>query len=324
MKRSTLGMAASMIVMMMTLTACGGTKTEAPANTTPASGSTTTTAPAAPKLSGEVKVDGSSTVGPISIAVAEEFMKQHRDVKVSVGISGSSGGFKKWVKGETDINDSSRKIKQAEIDEAKKLGFDAIEIPVAYDGLSVIVNKENTFLTCITKDELKKIWDKDSTVKTWKDVNAAWPDEEIKLYGPGTDSGTFEYFTEFANGKALQSRADYTASEDDNVLVKGVAGNKNGMGYFGYAYYVENKDQVRAVAVDAGKGCVEPNDETIGNLTYPIARLIYIYPSTKAMERPEVKEYVKFYLQNGAALAKEVGYTPLPKAMYDESLAKIK
>lgn len=319
MKRN-LGMAAALTAVAMLATACGGAN-EA---TTPASGGNNTPAPAAPKLSGEIKIDGSSTVGPISIAVAEEFQKIHKDVKVPVGISGSSGGFKKWVKGETDLNNSSRKIKQAEIDEAKANGFDAIELPVAYDGLSVVVNKDNTWLKCITKDELKKIWDKGSTVKKWKEVNSSWPDEEIKLYGPGTESGTFEYFTEFANGKAMQSRADYTASEDDNTLVKGVSGNKGGMGYFGYAYYVENKNKVRAVAVDGGKGCVEPTDKTIADLSYPIARLIYIYPSTKAMQRPEVKEFVKFYMENGAKLSKQVGYTPLPEQMYKDNLAKVK
>lgn len=312
---------ALLTALSLTLTACGGAKTTEPTKTEPAE---TEPARTEPKLSGAIKIDGSSTVGPISIAVAEEFMKIHKDVKVSVGISGSSGGFKKWVKGETDINDSSRKIKQSEIDEAKANGFDAVELPVAYDGLSVVVSKENTWLTCITRDELKKMWDKGSTAKKWSDVNPSWPAEEMKLYGAGTDSGTFEYFTEFANGKAMQSRADYTASEDDNVLVQGVAGNKNALGYFGYAYFVENKQKIRAVAVDGGKGCVEPNDATIANLTYPIARLIYIYPSTKAVERPEVKEFLTFYMQHGAELAKAVGYTPLPAKMYQENLAKIK
>ncbi|MFZ5817723.1 MAG: PstS family phosphate ABC transporter substrate-binding protein [Bacillota bacterium] len=310
---------AMLTALAITLTACGGQKA---ATETPASGNNSQ--PATPKLSGSIKIDGSSTVGPISIAVAEEFMKIHKDVKVSVGISGSSGGFKKWVKGEIDINDSSRKIKDSEVQEAKKNGFEAVEMPVAYDGLSVVVSKENTWLKCITRDELKKIWDKGSTVKKWSEVNPSWPDEEIKLYGAGTDSGTFEYFTEYVNGKAMQSRADYTASEDDNVLVQGVSGNKNSLGYFGYAYYIENKDKIRAVAVDGGKGCVEPNDETIANLTYPIARLIYIYPSTKAMERPEVKEFLTFYNQHGAELSKQVGYTPLPAKMYQENLAKIK
>ncbi|HYF78292.1 MAG TPA: PstS family phosphate ABC transporter substrate-binding protein [Symbiobacteriaceae bacterium] len=324
MKRS-LMMGAALTAVMMLATACGGaSQTQpAPSASNPAQSNSPAPAPAA-KLTGEIKVDGSSTVGPISIAVAEEFMKAHKDVKVSVGISGTSGGFKKWVKGETDINDSSRKIKDSEVQEAKKLGIEALELPVAYDGITVVVSKENDFVQCITTAELKKIWDKDSTVKTWKDVNPAWPAEEIKLYGPGTDSGTFEYFTEHINGKALQSRSDYTASEDDNTLVKGVTGSKYAMGYFGYAYFVENATKLKALQIDAGKGCTAPNDETISGLTYPIARLIYIHPSTKALERPEVKEFVNFYLKNAATLSKEVGYTPLSAKQYEEALAKVK
>lgn len=316
MKRSYGMVAAALTAVMMLVTACGGQKADP--NTTPAAGNN------APQLSGNIKIDGSSTVGPISIAVAEEFMKVNKGVKVDVGISGSSAGFKKWVKGEIDINDSSRKIKDSEIEEAKANGFAHLEIPVAYDGLSVVVNKDNTWLKSITTAELKAIWNKDSKVKLWSEVNPAWPAEEIKLYGPGTESGTFEYFTEHINGKAKESRADYTASEDDNVLVQGIAGNKNSLGYFGYAYYLENQDKIRAVPVDAGKGPIAPNDETIGNLSYPIARLIYIYPSTKAMERPEVKAFVKYYVQNAATLSKEVGYTALPQKMYDDALALIK
>ncbi|HYG60565.1 MAG TPA: PstS family phosphate ABC transporter substrate-binding protein [Symbiobacteriaceae bacterium] len=312
MKRRFVGMAAALTAVALMVSACGGEK--------PAEGPKDE----APKFTGEIKIDGSSTVFPITEAVAEDFMKQYKDVKVSVGISGTSGGFKKWVKGETDINDASRPIKASEVEEAKKVGYEAIELPVAYDGLSVVVHKDNTWLQCITTAELKAIWDKDSTVKKWNEVNPAWPDQEIKLYGPGTDSGTFEYFTEHINGKALQSRADYTASEDDNVLVQGVSGNKGSLGYFGYAYYVEHAAKIRAVAIDGGKGCVEPKDETISGLTYPLARLIYIYPSSKAMERPEVKEFVKFYLQNAPKLVAEVKYTPLAQAKYDEALAKVK
>lgn len=307
---------AALTALLMTLTACGGQKSQENTNTATQTKQST--------LTGTIKIDGSSTVGPISIAVAEEFRKQHKNVEVPVGISGSSAGLSKWVKGEIDIADSSRKIKDKEIEEAKKLGIEAVEMPVAYDGLSVVVNKENTFLTCITTAELKKIWDAGSTVKKWNEINPAWPAEEIKLYGPGTASGTFEYFTEHINGKAKQSRTDYTASEDDNVLVQGVVGNKNAMGYFGYAYYIENKDKMRALPIDAGKGCVEPKDETIANSTYPLSRLIYIYPSSKAMERPEVKEFLTFYNQNGAALSKAAGYTPLPEKMYQDNLAKIK
>lgn len=298
----------TLVIAALLVTACGGAKPDA----------------GAAKLTGEVKIDGSSTVFPITEAIAEDFQGQYPGVKVPVGVSGSSGGFKKWVRGEIDINNSSRAIKESEINDAKTAGVQPIELPVAYDGLSVIVNKDNTWMQCITMAELKKLWDTGSTVKRWSEVNPAWPGEEVKLYGPGTDSGTFEYFTEHVNGKAGRSRADYTASEDDNVLVQGVSGNKNAMGYFGYAYYLENKDKIRAVAVDGGKGCVEPNDTTIADLSYPIARLIYIYPSTKSLERPEVKEFVTYYLKNAPKIAAEVGYTALPQQMYEEGLAKLK
>lgn len=324
MKRS-LVLMTGLMALMLSVTACGGT-------TAPAAGSGSSTGQetkienthTGPKLSGEIRIDGSSTVFPITEAVAEEFMKIHKDVKISVGFSGTSGGFKKWLRGETDINNSSRAIKPNEVDEAKKAGIEYFEIPVAYDGLSVVVNKENTWLTCITVDELNKIWNKDSTAKRWNEINPAWPNEEFKLYGPGTDSGTFDYFTEFVNKKSGNSRSDFTASEDDHVLVEGVAGNKNSMGYFGYAYYVESQSKMRALAVDGGKGCVEPKDQSIADLTYPIARFIYIHPTKAAMARPEVTEFVRFYLQNAPALVKQVGYTPLGQKLYEAELAKLK
>lgn len=314
MKRFT--MTASLLTVALLATACTGTKPSETPNT-PA-------APNTPALTGEIKIDGSSTVGPISIAVAEEFQKVHKGVKVNVGISGSSAGIKKFIAGEVEIADSSRKIKESEAKDAIANGHEPIELAVAYDGITVVVNKDNSFLECITVDELNKIWGKDSKVKNWSEVNPAWPAEEIKLYGPGTESGTFEYFTEVVNKKAKESRTDYTASEDDNVLVNGVAGNKNGIGYFGYAYYAENTAKLKALKIDAGKGCVAPTDETIMSATYPISREIFIYPSKAALARPEVKEFVTFYLKNGAQLSKEVGYTPLPAKAYEDGLAKIK
>lgn len=323
MKRN-LVITAALTALVMTLTACGGQKTTNDPKPADQPKQTENTKPAEPALTGTVKIDGSSTVGPISIAVSEEFRKLHKQVEAPVGISGSSTGLGKLVKGEIDIANASRKIKQKEIDEAKANGFEPIEMAVAFDGISVVVNKENTWLKCITTADLKKIWEKDSKVTRWSDVNPEWPSEEIKLYGPGTASGTFEYFTEHINKKAKESRTDFTASEDDHVLVQGVIGNKNSMGYFGYAYYVENKDEMRALALDAGNGCIEPNDETIANLTYPLAREIFIYPSSKSMERPEVKAFLKFYMEKGAELAKEVGYTPLPASRYQENIAKIK
>lgn len=280
---------------------------------------------ASQRLTGTVKIDGSSTVFPISQAAAEEFMIANPGVKVTVGESGTGGGFKKWANGETDISDASRPIKEEEIKAAKPNGIEPVEIPVAYDGIAVVVNKENTFVDKLTVDELKKIWEPNSKVKTWKDVRESFPAEPIKLYGPGTASGTFDYFTAEIIGEEGKSRTDYTQSEDDNVLVKGVQGDKGGLGYFGYAYYVENKENLKIVPIDAGKGAVVPNETTINDGTYaPLSRPIYIYPSNKSLQKPEVKEFVKFYLETAKDLVKEVGYIPLPDEKYQEGLGKVK
>lgn len=272
-------------------------------------------------LSGTIKADGSSTVGPITQAVAEEFKKVNKDVEIAVGISGTGGGFKKFVVGETDINDASRPVKQEELDKAKANNIEMTEFEVAKDGIAVVVNKENTWVSDITVEQLKKIWSKDSTVKTWKDVNPSWPAIPIKLYGPGTDSGTFEYFTEAVNGKAKEIRPDFTASEDDNVLVQGVEGDKGAMGYFGLAYYEENKDKLKILKVNG----VEPTLDTVKNGTYkPLSRPLFIYVNNKSLERAEVKEFVKFYLTKAKDLVKEVGYIPLEDSKYQEQLGKIK
>jgi phosphate transport system substrate-binding protein len=266
-------------------------------------------------LKGTVKVDGSSTVFPITEAVAEEFgmLKKHRRVRVTVGISGTGGGFKKFLAGETDINNASRSIKQKEIDKARKNGVKYIELPVAYDGLSVVVNKKNTWVDYLTVAELHKIWKRGSTVKTWKDIRPNWPDLKIQLYGPGTDSGTFDYFTEVINGKSQVSRSEFTKSEDDNVLVKGVAGDKGSLGYFGFAYYVENKDKLKVVPIKQGnKKPVAPTMTTINNGSYaPLSRPIFIYVNLQSAKRPEVREFIRFYLNNAKELVKEVGYVPL-------------
>ncbi|MCX7695325.1 MAG: PstS family phosphate ABC transporter substrate-binding protein [Caloramator sp.] len=272
-------------------------------------------------LSGTIKIDGSSTVYPITQAVAEEFKKENQGVEITVGVSGTGGGFKKFVVGETDINDASRKVKQEELDKAKENGIEMTEIQIAFDGIAVVVNKQNDWAKDMTAEELKMIWDKDSKVQYWSDVRPEWPKEKIKLYGPGTDSGTFEYFTEAINGKAKQIRADYTASEDDNVLVQGVAGDKYAMGFFGLAYYEENMDKLNIVKING----VEPTIETVKNGTYkPLSRPLFMYVSNKALERPEVKEFVKFYLTKGKDLVKEVGYIPMEDSKYQEELNKIK
>ncbi len=268
-----------------------------------------------------VKVDGSSTVGPISEAVAEEYSKVTKGaVKITVGISGTGGGMKKFVRGEIDVADASRPIKQSEIDAAKAAGIDFIEIPVAFDALTVVVNPANTWADKMTPAQLKKAWEEaaQGKVTNWNQIDASFPDQALKLYGPGTDSGTFEYFTEAINGKAKSSRGDYTASEDDNVLVQGVSGDKGGLGYFGLAYYLENKDKVKAVAVQnkEGKFVLPSVDATKDGSYNPLARPIFIYVSTKAMERKEVKDFVNFYLDNAPGIVKDVGYVPLPDEAY--------
>ncbi|HET8569251.1 MAG TPA: PstS family phosphate ABC transporter substrate-binding protein [Candidatus Limnocylindria bacterium] len=283
------------------------------------------TGPGGATLAGSIKVDGSSTVFPIAEAMAEEFQKKHRDVKVTVGISGTGGGFTKFCNGETDISNASRPIKDTERAACEKNGIAYTELQVAIDGLSVVANPQAAFVDCLTTAELKRIWDKGSTVNNWKDVRPGFPDLPLKLYGPGTDSGTFDYFTEAINGKALQSRADYTASEDDNTLVQGVSGDRGALGYFGYAYYVENKRKLKVLKIDAGSGCVEPTQQTIESYAYrPLSRPIFIYPRNASLARAEVLEFVKFILgPSTRKLISEVGYIPAPEKVYADGLAKL-
>jgi len=285
-----------------------------------------TGAPAAEdaKLIGEIKIDGSSTVFPITEAIAEEFLAEHPDVKVPVGVSGTGGGFKKWIAKETDINDASRPIKEQEAADAKAAGVEYIEVKIAFDGLSILVNPENTWVQSLTVEELKKIWAPDSTVKTWKDVRPEWPADPIKLYAPGTDSGTFDYFTEAINGKAGAIRPDFTASEDDNVLVQGIAGDKNALGFFGFAYYEENQDKLKLVSIDNGKGPVAPTFDTIKDGSYaPLSRPLFMYINKEALARPEVKTFMTFYLENAKDIAAEVGYVALPDDQYEAGLSAI-
>src|SRR5262245_58815006 len=267
-----------------------------------------------------ITIDGSSTVFPISEAAAEEFQKKKPNVKVTVGTSGTGGGFKKFVRGETEISDASRPILQKEIDEAKAHGIEYIELPISFDALTVVISKDINWVDHMTTAELKKMWDKDSKGKVtkWSDLRQGWPDETFVLFGPGTDSGTFDYFTEAINGKSGRSRDDYTASEDDNVLVRGVIDNKFGLGYFGYAYYAAHKDKLKSVPILDEKGKakkpVEPGAEAIRAGTYtPLSRPLFIYLNKKAVqERREVREFVEFYLENAAALARRKKYVPLP------------
>lgn len=272
-----------------------------------------TNAAQAQALKGAVKIDGSSTVYPITEAVAEEFGEEQGRVRVTVGISGTGGGFKRFSVGETDISDASRPIKKKELDVAVENGIEFVEIPVAYDGLSIVVNKNNDFIDVLTVDDLKKIFLDGTTAKTWKDINPAWPAIAIKIYAPGTDSGTFDYFKEVVAGKTGAIRSDMSVSEDDNVLVRGVAGDKGAIGFFGCAYYFENTDKLRAVAIDGGSGPILPAKDTIEGGSYaPFSRPLFIYVNAKAAERPEVDAFVNFYLENGPELAEEVGYVRLP------------
>ncbi|HVY06662.1 MAG TPA: PstS family phosphate ABC transporter substrate-binding protein [Burkholderiales bacterium] len=273
-----------------------------------------------------VKIDGSSTVFPITEAMAEDFQKSTKGkVKVTVGISGTGGGFKKFCRGEIDISDASRPILKKEMDDCKAAGVQYIELPVAYDALTVVIHPDNKWAQTLTVADLKKMWEPESQnkVKTWKQVNPAWPDQPMKLFGPGADSGTFDYFTEAINGKAKSSRGDFTASEDDNVLVQGVSRDVNALGYFGYAYYVENKDKLRAAKI-VGKGAsagVEPSFDAVINGSYtPLSRPIFIYVNSKAIERPEVREFVDFYMKNAESLVKEVKYVPLPQKAYTHNM----
>ena len=279
-------------------------------------------------LSGDIPIDGSSTVFPITEAVAEEFGGlTDGEVRVVVGISGTGGGFKKFCDNATVIADASRPIKQKEVDLCAAAGVEYVELPVAIDGLSVVVNPENDFVDCLSVEQLNKIWSPESegAVTHWNQVDPSWPAEEIKMYAPGVDSGTFDYFTEAINGDGGVSRGDFVASEDDNVLVQGVSGDRYSIGYFGYAYYVENKDKVKVVPIDGGNGCIAPTDDAINNGSYaPLSRPLFIYVRSDAAQEPHIAEFVRYYLSpEGQELAASVGYIPFPQQVYDLGQAKL-
>lgn len=275
-----------------------------------------------------IQIDGSSTVFPVTEAVAEEFQKAKKGkVKVTVGISGTGGGFKKFCRGETDISDASRPILKQEIEQCKQAGIEYFELPVAYDALTVMVNPKNEWATSMTVSELKKIWEPaaQGKITNWNQVRSNWPNAPLKLFGAGADSGTFDYFTEAIVGKAKSSRGDFTASEDDNVLVQGIANDRNALGYFGFAYYVENQKKLKAVSIDGGKGPVAPSAKTVEDGTYqPLSRPIFIYVSKKSMDKSDVKEFVEFYLKNAPQLVREIKYVPLPQNAYTIGLDHIK
>lgn len=334
MKKTVLLLAIFTLVLSL-LVGCGkGNEgsTTAPGTTTPAEVNV--------DLKGDVIIAGSSTVYPVTVLAAESFMDENPDVNISIASTGTGGGFKKWVIGETDINNASSKIKDEQVQEAAKNGIEAVELTVAYDGITIIVNKDNDFVDYLTTDELKKIWEPDSKVKTWADVRAGWPDKPIKLYGPSTDHGTFEFFTEKIVGTAMSSRTDYSPAGDYNILVQGVSGDKYSLGYLGYAYYIENTDKLKDVpvaqVVKDGSGnvtevktAVSANMDTIGDGSYkPLGREIWIYVSNKSLEKPQVAAFVKYYMEHAAEFSKEAGYIPLPadyaKKEQDELASYIK
>ena len=272
-----------------------------------------------------IKVDGSSTVFPITEAVAEEFQKETRGaVRVTVGISGTGGGFKKFCRGETDVQDASRPISASEMEACRAAGVHYVELPIAFDALTIAVSPQATWIDSVTVAELKKMWDPaaQGQVKKWNQIRSSWPDQPLKLFGAGSDSGTFDYFTEAIVGKAKASRGDYTASEDDNTLVQGIANDKQALGYVPYAYYEPNQKRLKAVAVDGGHGPVLPSRQTVERGTYqPLSRPMFIYVNMKSATRPDVKRFVEFYLTQAPTLVPQVKYVPLPRQAYDLALA---
>ena len=275
------------------------------------------------ELTGTIEIDGSSTVFPISEAAAEDFGKLPgmSKVRVNVGVSGTGGGFKRFAVGETDISDASRPIKDTEKAKAVENGVEYTEFKLGDDGLSVVVNKSNSFVDCLTVEELKAIWESGTTITNWSQVRDGFPDVKLQRYGPDTDSGTFDFFTEEINGEAQSSTSDYIASADANYLVKGVSADKGSLGYFGYAYYIENKNILKVLGIDNGNGCVVPAPATIEDGSYmPLSRPLFIYVNIKSLQREEVKEFLKFYLENGANFTNEVGYVALRDSLYAENL----
>ena len=272
---------------------------------------------------GAISADGSSTVGPYVTAAAESF-RDESDIDVTVGISGTGGGFERFCRGETDLSNASRAIKDEETTICDENGVEYVELQVANDALTVVVNPANDWATCLTTDELAKIWGPDSKVGNWSEVRKGFPDEALKLFGPGTDSGTFDYFTDEINGEEGASRSDYSASEDDNVIIQGVAGTPGGLGYFGFSYYEENQDKLKALEIDGGSGCVAPSVDTAQAGEYtPLSRPLYVYAKTEALERQEVDDFLRFMLENETTIAEQAQYVPLNQGQLDENLAKL-
>jgi phosphate transport system substrate-binding protein len=271
-----------------------------------------------------ILADGSSTVGPFTTRAAEDFKQQNADVEVTVGISGTGGGFERFCRDEIDLADASRPIEDDEKQNCADAGIEYVELPVANDALTVVVNSENDWATCLTVDQLKAIWEPGSAVKNWQDVDPGFPDEPLRLYGPGTDSGTFDYFTGAIVGEEGESRTDYQASEDDNVIVEGVTGDRGALGYFGFSYYEQNQDAMKAVAIDDGSGCVAPSVQTAQDGTYaPLSRPLFVYAKTSSLERSEVAEFLTYMIDNGAEIAEQADFVPLTSEQLADAKAKL-
>jgi phosphate transport system substrate-binding protein len=281
--------------------ACGGSDTTSDSSS-----------PGAVALSGDVRIDGSSTVGPLTEAAAEFFQEENPDVRVTVGISGTGGGFEKFCAGETDANDASREIEPDEEQVCTDNGVEWTKVQVASDGIVIVINPENTWAESLTVEQLKTIWNEGSKIDNWNQVDPSFPDVPLELFGPGTDSGTFDYFTDAINGEEGVSRTDYQATEDDNVAVQGVAGSKGGMAYFGLSYYEQNTDKLKVVAVDDGNGPVTPSRETVQSGEYtPLSRPLFIYPSTSALQQPQMAAFMQFYLDNAESIAEQALFVPM-------------
>jgi phosphate transport system substrate-binding protein len=311
---------ATVCALAFGVAACGGEEGETSGGNTAEESS----AAEGGELSGTIKIDGSSTVAPLSEAAAEMFQAEHPGVRVTVGTSGTGGGFEKFCAGETDISDASRAIEEDEVAACEKAGIAFEEVQVANDGLAVVINPENDWASCLTVEQLNKIWDRGSKVDNWSQVDPSFPDEEMQLFGAGTDSGTFDYFTDAINGEEGRSRSDYQATEDDNVTVQGVSGSKGGIGYFGLSYVNENEGKIKAAEVDGGDGCVAPSTETVQSGDYkPLGRPLFIYPSDQALQRPEVKAFVEFYLENQQAITEQALFVPMTEEQLTSAQDKV-
>ena len=305
---------ALLLGVLVLLAGCGGGRGD-----DDEAGGATTASSGGGDLSGRIQADGSSTVGPYTTAAAERFQNEQPDVQVTVGVSGTGGGFERFCRGETDLSNASRPIKDEEATLCKDGGIDFVEFQVANDALTVVVNKDNDWATCLTTAQLKQIWAPGSKVDNWQDIDASYPDEKLSLFGPGTDSGTFDYFTGEINGEEGASRSDYAASEDDNTTVTGVSGEKGGLGYFGFSYFEENQDTLTALEIDGGDGCVAPSVETAQNGTYePLSRPLFVYVKKESLARPEVEAFLRYILDNEQAIAEASQFVPLT----DEQLTK--